>query len=200
MALNAYDQLLKSIQNTTMVLADTVPIDAPTIKINWSARELILPSEYSSFLGVQNDHQAETIYFEVDRYFENVDLSKMTCVVEYVNSEHQGRVYPVVDMDTTTSPDKLYFGWRLSRNATRLAGKLHFAIRFYSIDDTRETYVYNLSTLPCTANIYASMYKSESAEDDSESDLPIDNVHDLLDRITALEHRAVRWHDLILVQ
>lgn len=197
MALNKYDELLKSIQNTSVMLADNVRLDAPIINIDWDTRKITLPHEFQSFLGVQDDHQADTVYFCADRYFDSVDLSTMTCVVEYINASGEGRVCPILDIDTSTSPDKIYFGWKVSRGATKTAGTIRFALRIFSIDITNDVYVYNISTQPCSATILKGLGKPGS-EMEGIDDLPVDQVSDLLARIDALEDKAVRWHDLSL--
>jgi hypothetical protein len=55
---------------------------------------------------VKQDHNAETIYFKADRYFDGVDLSTTTCVVQYLNAstdtKKNGYIYLVPYIDTTT--------------------------------------------------------------------------------------------------
>lgn len=195
MAFSKYDQLLKTIQNTTNMLGDHVDLDTPIINIDWNSRKITLPTEFQSFLGVQNDHQADTVYFCADRYFETVDLARMTCVVEYINASGESRVCPVLDMDTSTDPKKIYFGWKVGRGATKTAGQIRFAVRFFTIDVEKEAYVYNLGTQSCTATILKGLGSNTSAEEGLD-DLPVDQVSDLLARIDALEDKAVRWYDL----
>ena len=195
MAFSQYDQLLKSIQSSTNMLGDHVDLDTPIINIDWNSRKVTLPTEFQSFLGVENDHQADTVYFCADRYFESVDLSRMTCVVEYINAKGEGRICPILDMDTSTNPQKIYFGWKVGRGATKSAGQIRFAIRFYSIDVENDKYVYNLGTQACTATILRGLGTNGSTIEGSD-DLPVDQVSDLLARIDALEDKAVRWYDL----
>lgn len=195
MAFSQYDQLLKSIQSSNNMLGDHVDLDTPIINIDWNSRKVTLPTEFQSFLGVENDHQADTVYFCADRYFESVDLSRMTCVVEYINAKGEGRICPVLDMDTSTNPQKIYFGWKVGRGATKSAGQIRFAIRFYSIDVEKDKYVYNLGTQACTATILKGLGTNGSSIEGSD-DLPVDQVSDLLARIDALEDKAVRWYDL----
>ena len=195
MAFSKYDQLLKTIQNTTNMLGDHVDLDTPIINIDWNSRKITLPTEFQSFLGVQNDHQADTVYFCADRYFETVDLARMTCVVEYINASGESRVCPILDMDTSTDPKKIYFGWKVGRGATKTAGQIRFAVRFFTIDVEKEVYVYNLGTQSCTATILKGLGSNTSSEEGLD-DLPVDQVSDLLARIDALEDKAVRWYDL----
>lgn len=196
MAFSNYDNVLKSIQSTTIMLADHVELDQPIIEIDWNTRTMTLPPEYQSFLGVEYDHQADTVYFCADRYFDSVDLSTMTCVVEYVNASKEGRICPVLDMDTSTDPNKIYFGWKLGQGATKSAGTIKFVVRFYTIDPSQDTYIYNLSTSVCQANILKGIANSSITAE--EEDLSVDQVRELIARIALLEDKAVRWHDLFL--
>lgn len=195
MASTKYTDLLKSIQNTVIKLADTVDLEQPIIEIDWNAREIILPKQFQSFLAVQNDHQADTIYFCADRYFDGVDLSKMTCVIEYVNARNEARISPVLDIDLNTDPSKIYFGWKLTRGATKQAGKLTFVVHLYMINLDTDEFTYSISTQPCAGTILrglgASTYPNQPKDD-----LPVDQAHSLIDRITQLENKAVCWVDV----
>jgi hypothetical protein len=48
---------------------------------------------------VQKDHNAETLYFILDRYYDNVDLATMSCIVQYQNASKDkassGYIYAV---------------------------------------------------------------------------------------------------------
>ena len=77
------------------------------ITVDWNTRVVQLPSAYSAYLSVATDHRASTVYFEADRFYDNVDLTELTFAVEYVNADGEGRVYPVVDFDYTTIENKI---------------------------------------------------------------------------------------------
>lgn len=196
MAFSNYDNVLKSIQSTNIMLANHVELNQPIIEIDWNTRVMKLPPEYQSFLGVEHDHQADTVYFCADRYFDSVDLSTMTCVIEYINASKEGRICPVLDIDTTTDPNKIYFGWKLGKGATKAAGSIRFVVRFYTIDPNEDIYVYNLSTQVCTANILKGIASPNVGAE--EEDLSVDQVEELLARIALLEDKAVRWHELYI--
>ena len=64
--------------------------------------------ESPEFLSVSRDHKAETIYFKCPRYFDNIDLTNLVCVVEYINANGDGRVYavPYYDVDSFSLLDE----------------------------------------------------------------------------------------------
>ena len=80
------------------VKAITVPSDEPIYEIDLTSRTIKSPT----FLSVEKDHTAETIYFIVDRMFGETDLATTTCIVQFINAAGEGRFYPVPFLDTIT--------------------------------------------------------------------------------------------------
>ena len=148
-----FRQRLQEIQNSVKITFAHLPSNEPRFIIDANSREINIPFEFS-FLGVIGDHKAETIYFEIDRYFDDVDLSEHTCVIQFINKNpktlkfNEG-LYPVTTMDVNSIDGKIIFGWNIMNDATQIAGDIHFSIRFYSIDSNNK-FTYNFNTL--TAN------------------------------------------------
>ena len=148
-----FRQRLQEIQNSVKITFAHLPSNEPRFIIDANSREINIPFEFS-FLGVIGDHKAETIYFEIDRYFDDVDLSEHTCVIQFINKnpktlECNEGLYPVTTMDVNSIDGKIIFGWNIMNDATQIAGDIHFSIRFYSIDSNNK-FTYNFNTL--TAN------------------------------------------------
>ena len=148
-----FRQKLQEIQNSANVTFTHLPSNEPRFIIDANSREINIPFEFS-FLGVIGDHKAETIYFEIDRYFDDEDLSTHTCVIQFVNKnpktlECNEGLYPVTTMDVNSIDGKIIFGWNIMNDVTQIAGDIYFSIRFYSIDSNNK-FTYNFNTL--TAN------------------------------------------------
>ena len=148
-----FRQKLQEIQNSANVTFTHLPSNEPRFIIDANSREINIPFEFS-FLGVIGDHKAETIYFEIDRYFDDEDLSTHTCVIQFVNRnpktlECNEGLYPVTTMDVNSIDGKIIFGWNIMNDVTQIAGDIHFSIRFYSVDSNNK-FTYNFNTL--TAN------------------------------------------------
>ena len=160
-----YLSLLQKIQNNNVSTFTVMPADEPRFTIETNSRNIIVPSEFS-FLSVQNDHRAETIYFEIDRYFDNVDLSQHTCVVQFINKSgttiNEG-TYPVTSMDIDSVDGKIVFGWEIRNDATQLTGDITFSVRFYSIDNNGN-FTYNFNTLTASSYILPSLNIIASGE------------------------------------
>ena len=138
----------------------------PIYNIDLNARSIEAPK----YLSVNQDHNSETIYFVVDRYFDNVDLSNVYCVIQYQNAnpikEQGGFLYAVPYFDTTTlaAENKMLFQWAIEGPATAFSGTVTFAIKFYEVDsdtvdhtDGTNTsfkyYKYVLNTMPYTSQV-----------------------------------------------
>lgn len=140
-----YRQRLLDIQNSTDVSYTTIPSEEPKFKIDLKNRSITVPKEFE-FLGTKNEHNAETVYFEIDRYFNKTDLSEHTCIIQFENNQKNGGLYPVTVIDKESEEGKLIFGWEIKDDVTALAGDVLFAVRFYSIDENNK-FTYNLNTL-----------------------------------------------------
>lgn len=144
-----YMQRLQDIQNQdNLKELVMLPSDEPRFIIDANERTISIPDSFT-FLGVLNDHNAETVYFEIDRYYDQTDLSKKTCIVQYESRANKhGGFYPVTKLDITTVPGKIIFGWEVQNDATSCPGDLKFSVRFYSTkqDDDRIIFSYNFNT------------------------------------------------------
>ena len=140
-----YRQRLLDIQNSTEVSYTTIPSEEPKFKIDLKNRSITVPKEFE-FLGTKNEHNAETVYFEIDRYFNGEDLSNHTCIIQFINKSGDGGLYPVTVIDKESEEGKIIFGWEIKDDVTALAGDVLFAVRFYSIDENNK-FTYNLNTL-----------------------------------------------------
>lgn len=182
---NEYEQNLFKIQDKNPPsIAVLVPSTEQIFEIDLNKRSVETPE----FLSVQTDHTAETIYFKVNRYYDHVDLANTICIVQYINAEGDGFVYPVPYFDTTTFPGMILFPWVISGNATKAAGTISYSIRFYRINDSGNSFTYNLSTLPVESKILYGMDISDAESiiysDDALTKLleAVQKVQDQLDR------------------
>lgn len=100
--------------------------------IDSNSRRIYIPPQFRWIAAVQGDHNSEILTFRIDRYFDGVDLSEKTCVVQFLNAGGKGGTYQIQQFDTKTEPGKILFQWAVDNIATQYAGDLRFIIRFYS--------------------------------------------------------------------
>ena len=149
-----YKALLYRIQDQNMPsLAVLAPSYEPFFEIDLNTRTIITPK----ILSVKTDHQSEIIYFKVARWYDNIDLTTMCCIIQYINAAGEGRVYPVpyYDVDTCSTSEKeiILFPWVVDQEATKAAGTVKFSVRFFRLDDQGKYLVYNLNTLPASVKV-----------------------------------------------
>lgn len=111
--------------------------------------------EAPALLSVTEDHEAEILFFEVDRYFDNMDLLNTTCVINYSNAIGEYYVYPVpcVDAQTKRDENKLLLPWVINSDVTWAAGTVKFAFSFYEINTGTLEFEYMLKTQPSTTRV-----------------------------------------------
>ena len=145
-------------QTDGRVLYGVCPERTPLIDVDLDSRTILISEQpaYKDFLSVEKDHLAETIFFKVPRYFDDVDLNYQTAVVEYTNAANESHISPILFKDITSYPGYMILGWVIQGAATQVPGTLKFALRFYHMaqdEDKNYYYAYNLRTQAVTTKI-----------------------------------------------
>lgn len=145
---------------TTAIL---LPSDETIYNIDLNKRTIESPE----FLSVATDHYAETIYFRVARYFDNMDLTNTVCLIQYENENAVNEdgepaggfcyLVPFYDIEHFKETDEILFPWAIGGPATAAAGKITFSVRFYRVSADGEELVYNLNTKPAVSKILHGM-------------------------------------------
>lgn len=101
-------------------------------KIDLNTRKIEAPP----FLSVKGDHEAQVVCFTIDRFFENMDLTEATWVIQYIDALGNPYLYRVPFYDTYLLKEegKLVLPWIIKDPVTTHSGKIHFAFQFYKLD------------------------------------------------------------------
>lgn len=190
-----YLKFLYEIQNNNTPIVDILaPSDETIYKVDLNTRKIDAPE----FLSVLKDHNAETIHFTVDRYFDNMDLTNTICLIQYINKnavtaegvKSMGYVYavPVYDVVTFKDENKILFPWTICGPATAAAGPVEFAIMFYKLDDEGKYFEYRLNTTPSTSKV---LYGMDVVNPNNENLMIADvTVLDLYQRIEQVKQQS----------
>lgn len=161
-----YQSLLYLIQNPNRPsVIIPLPKDEPIYEVDLKTRIINGPD----LLSVRYDHKAEWIYFKVDRYFDNVDLATMNCIIQYNNAnpdkKKRGYVYapPFIDIVTLKDENKIIIPWLIEGPATAYEGKVEFALKFYRMA-SNGVLLFNLNTLSTVSNVLKGMDIFEETE------------------------------------
>lgn len=133
-----------------------LPLEEEYFKIDANSRNIHIPAVYAkNGVSVIGDQIAETLLFEIDRYFDYVDLTRMSIYVQWTNPANQEGATQITMVDFDDK--KIRFGWPLSRKVTVEGnGKLQFSVRFFRREG--EAIAYSLNTLPATVAIKNTLY------------------------------------------
>lgn len=116
-------------------------------------REIEIPPAFSKGVAVKGDEIAEIIYFDIDRYFDAMDLAEMDMIIQWKHEKdtnEAGQLSAVYKKSLTLENGKIIFGWPITSEVTERPGKILFSIRFYRRElDTQgnQILVYSFSTL-----------------------------------------------------
>lgn len=185
-------------------LADLLPSKDSIYPLDLNTRLAELPQ----FLSVQYDYNAEVVYFKCPRYYDNVDLTTMACIIQYINANGTGGIYWVPFYDTNyydideedsfIHTPTILIPWVVNGLATVASGKVTFNVRFYKLEKVGEheyKYLYNLSTLPQTTEIKTTIDISDADKEKYESfEAAVEAVYQNIK--SALDNASVYWTDV----
>lgn len=126
-----------------------IPVDEPIYNINLNTREVEAPE----FLSILEDHNAEVIWFKVDRFFDDVDLFDSTCWIQYknaLNEEYVAVTIPRVIVES--NHDVLYIPWPINSAVAKAAGNVTFSFQFFKLGENKKVY-FSIHTRPVTSKI-----------------------------------------------
>ena len=186
-----YENLWRIQSENAPSTAVLIPQSETIYNIDLNKRTIETPE----FLSVERDHNSETIFFLIDRFYDNVDLSTMTCVIQYINAKGEGRLYPVPFYDTLTysKDNKILFPWCIEGEATKAAGDIQYSIRFYRINESGDAFVYNLNTLPTSSKILYGMNVLDNNDDYYFTNQVIEDIYARLD---AYSREDLYWEEI----
>lgn len=184
---NEYKQRLKEIQESVNVVYTSIPSDEPRFVIDANSRQINIPSEFS-FLALKKDHKAETIYFEIDRYFDDNDLSNHTCVIQFelfsydTNDLLYSGISPITSIDIESEDGKIIFGWALTNDVTQFNATIRFSVRFFTIEN--DSFTYSFNTLPAISIILDTL----DVDDSSNALITPSELQNWLDRMNQINN------------
>lgn len=152
-------------------------------------RFITVPSNLKR-LGVQYDHNIETVTFDCPRYWDDRDMSSMAVYINYKLSDGYADQYPADNV--RVDGGIMHFDWTISKNVTRVAGKLSFTVCIKNTDsEGNESQHWN-------SELCQDCYISQGMEnEESPVDTNPDILTQLLTRITTVEN-YIRDNDLTI--
>ena len=161
------------------------PDTEPVIMIDSDLRKITVPDELYN-IGVAGDHNAETIYFHVPRYFDGNDLSERKCKIRFINAGNEYGESDICNLET--SDDHIKFGWTIDNKATRYTGVIQFTVQF-EIISSQNMIDYQWQTTPAELYVLAGLpiEKGIADKDDLLFRSLIGQIQDLQEALLKLE-------------
>lgn len=147
--LDGYFQHLNEISQKDPSLI-ILPLDEEKFFIDGNSRKIAVPQAFTkNGVGVQGDHYAEYIYFEIDRYFENIDFGSpsITAVVEFIDANQQKHFTKAWIKYTDENSSKIIIGWPITQDVTSKAGTIKFSVRLFELNTDGNSYKRSFGTL-----------------------------------------------------
>ena len=139
-----YEQFLANIaEGAPSVLTMRLPTTEPIYEIDWNSRKVSAPP----FIGVEGDHEAEIIYFQMDRYYDAIDLAESIGMITFKNAKNEEYYYLIPNYDIYSVEGKIIFPWVIQAPVALYGGTVQFAIKFFKVEPTSKKLAYELNTI-----------------------------------------------------
>ena len=119
----------------------------------------------NSQINISQESKSQFIPFEMPRYYDGIDLTKMAISIHFTNSDKQHAASPAVNVQYNN--DKIRFAWLVDANATHIDGNLQFEIHADGTisDNTGKSYGYRWKSKPTDKfNIVKSLCQDPNCE------------------------------------
>lgn len=193
-----YELFLSNLtKDTPSILKMRIPTNEPIYQIDLNTRKISPPS----FIGVNGDHVAEYIFFEMDRFYDLIDLSDAIGVVIFKNAKNEEYCQLIPYYDIYSISNKIIFPWVIQAPATLYSGTVSFSFKFFKIDPNSKKLIYELNTMIATTKVlvgWANFGEEHEYNILTPESIIIDN--DLLTKMNMIirtgQYQQMYWIDL----
>lgn len=128
------DELLKTLTGVNANSRLVNPDLEEHIVIN-EDRFITVPSTLKR-IGVQYDHNIETVTFDCIRFWDGVDLSKMKIYINYMRPDKTKGCYLAENVTVDDTDETImHFKWTISNHVTQYKGSIVFLVCIKSVDE-----------------------------------------------------------------
>lgn len=154
-----------------------IPYNEPIYEVNLNTRKIQAPE----FLSVLEDHNAEVVWFKVDRFYDDVDLYGCACWIQYKNAlkeEYIAVSTPKVIAEG--NHDVLYMPWPITSSVAKAAGDIEFSFQFFKLSEDKKRVFYSINTTSAKSKILHGLHIDPLGKD-------INNQEDENPQLTEIE-------------
>lgn len=118
------------------------------LEIDEYLRDILLPSE-GLFLGVHGDIEVNKILFLFPKYYNSIDMTEFTPIVNYVNANGDANYYECKEVKSSNGI--AFFEWNITSDVTSHIGNVVFSVRLIKYDNLKIMKEFN--TKPSTGTV-----------------------------------------------
>lgn len=118
------------------------------LEIDEYLRDILLPSE-GLFLGVHGDIEVNKILFLFPKYYNSIDMTEFTPIVNYVNANGDANYYECEEVKSSNGI--AFFEWNITSDVTSHIGNVVFSVRLIKYDNLKIMKEFN--TKPSTGTV-----------------------------------------------
>ena len=193
---NELDYLFRIQSQITPCLVE-IPKNKKFYQIDLESRKINSPD----FLSIEDDHLSNVIYFSVDRFFDYMDLSTVSCVIIYQTPDGQSHMYPVpyYDVFTFSKEGKMVIPWNINNIVTKDYGTITYFFRFFKIEGDvldNAKLAYNLNTLSATSKILKGVNTPNFDMDNEDTIEAVLVLENLIQEVKQLKDQNFVWTEI----
>ena len=118
------------------------------LEIDEYLRDILLPSK-GLFLGVHGDIEVNKVLFLFPKYYNSIDMTEFTPIVNYVNANGDANYYECKEVKSSNGI--AFFEWNITSDVTSHIGNIMFSVRLIKYDDVKIIKEFN--TKPSTGTV-----------------------------------------------
>ena len=118
------------------------------LEIDEYLRDILLPSK-GLFLGVHGDIEVNKVLFLFPKYYNSIDMTEFTPIVNYVNANGDANYYECKEVKSSNGT--AFFEWNITSDVTSHIGNIVFSVRLIKYDDVKIIKEFN--TKPSTGTV-----------------------------------------------
>lgn len=118
------------------------------LEIDEYLRDILLPPG-GLFLGVHGDIEVNKILFLFPKYYNSIDMTEFTPIVNYVNANGDANYYECKEVKSSNGI--AFFEWNITSDVTSHIGNIMFSVRLIKYDDVKIIKEFN--TKPSTGTV-----------------------------------------------
>ena len=140
-----FEKYLAEVATTApSILKMRIPTDEEIYTIDWDSRKITVPK----FIGVEGDHQAEYVFYEMDRYHDLMDLADTIGFIVFKNSRNEEFYQLIPYYDIYSIEGKIIFPWTIQAPVALSSGTVSFSFKFIKVDPNDGKLIYEINTQP----------------------------------------------------